>query len=154
MPLSLMRRRVPREGQLGSFVYYWRAVASWPSPLMTTCGFSTLNMLSSWFIVVKSIRFAPPLIIDEEDLKKAVKIIGKCLAQLDVVSFSFVLWLLADHAWKGWDYTRRRLSLNICWYSDFFSIPNYIRCLSLFLLFINYPVLMFLGLSQCQSILS
>lgn len=31
------------------------------------------------------IRFAPPLIIDEEDLKKAVKIVGKCLADLDVV---------------------------------------------------------------------
>ncbi|KXN92538.1 Ornithine aminotransferase car2 [Leucoagaricus sp. SymC.cos] len=31
------------------------------------------------------IRFAPPLVIDEEDLKKAVRIIGECLNDLDVV---------------------------------------------------------------------
>lgn len=37
-------------------------------------------------IACSSIRFAPPLVIEEEDLKKAVKIIGECLADLDVVS--------------------------------------------------------------------
>ncbi|KAF5329780.1 hypothetical protein D9619_009099 [Psilocybe cf. subviscida] len=35
---------------------------------------------------VNVIRFAPPLVIEEEDLKEAVKIIGECLADLDVVS--------------------------------------------------------------------
>jgi ornithine--oxo-acid transaminase len=34
---------------------------------------------------VNVIRFAPPLVIEEEDLKEAVKIIGECLADLDVV---------------------------------------------------------------------
>ncbi|KAF9450520.1 ornithine aminotransferase [Macrolepiota fuliginosa MF-IS2] len=34
---------------------------------------------------VNIIRFAPPLVIDEEDLKKAVRIIGECLNDLDVV---------------------------------------------------------------------
>lgn len=33
-----------------------------------------------------SIRFAPPLVIEEEDLKRAVRIIGECLADLDTVS--------------------------------------------------------------------
>jgi ornithine--oxo-acid transaminase len=32
-----------------------------------------------------SVRFAPPLVISEEDLAKAVKIIGECLADLDVL---------------------------------------------------------------------
>ena len=32
-----------------------------------------------------SIRFAPPLVISEEDLLKAVRIIGKCLEDLDKV---------------------------------------------------------------------
>ena len=32
-----------------------------------------------------SIRFAPPLVISEEDLMKAVKIIGECLRDLDLV---------------------------------------------------------------------
>jgi len=31
------------------------------------------------------IRFAPPLVIDEEDLKKSVRIIGECLVDLDTV---------------------------------------------------------------------
>jgi hypothetical protein len=31
------------------------------------------------------VRFAPPLVISEEDLKKAVKIIGECLEDLDKV---------------------------------------------------------------------
>lgn len=30
-------------------------------------------------------RFAPPLVISEEDLRKAVKTIGECLVDLDVV---------------------------------------------------------------------
>jgi 4-aminobutyrate aminotransferase-like enzyme len=32
-----------------------------------------------------SIRFAPPLVISEEDLMKAVRIIGECLEDLDTV---------------------------------------------------------------------
>ncbi|KAG6910369.1 ornithine aminotransferase [Tephrocybe rancida] len=32
---------------------------------------------------VNIVRFAPPLVISEEDLRKAVKIIGECLADLD-----------------------------------------------------------------------
>jgi len=32
---------------------------------------------------VNIIRFAPPLVIDEQDLKEAVKIIGECLSDLD-----------------------------------------------------------------------
>ncbi|EKM75384.1 hypothetical protein AGABI1DRAFT_116408 [Agaricus bisporus var. burnettii JB137-S8] len=34
---------------------------------------------------VNIIRFAPPLVIEEEDLKRAVRIIGECLADLDTV---------------------------------------------------------------------
>lgn len=34
---------------------------------------------------VNVVRFAPPLVIEEEDLKKAVAIIGECLADLDVI---------------------------------------------------------------------
>ncbi|KAH8822689.1 ornithine aminotransferase [Flagelloscypha sp. PMI_526] len=34
---------------------------------------------------VNTIRFAPPLVIEEEDLRKAVKIIGSCLDDLDKV---------------------------------------------------------------------
>jgi hypothetical protein len=33
-----------------------------------------------------SVRFAPPLVISEEDLMKAVKIIAECLVDLDRVS--------------------------------------------------------------------
>jgi hypothetical protein len=33
----------------------------------------------------RSIRFAPPLVISEEDLRKAIKIIGESLAELDEV---------------------------------------------------------------------
>jgi 4-aminobutyrate aminotransferase-like enzyme len=47
--------------------------------LLWSCGVPRL-------IACSSIRFAPPLVIEEEDLKKAVKIIGECLADLDVVS--------------------------------------------------------------------
>lgn len=36
--------------------------------------------------IADSIRFAPPLVISEEDLLKAVKIIGECLDDLDKVS--------------------------------------------------------------------
>ena len=36
-------------------------------------------------VMVISVRFAPPLVISEEDLRKAVKTIGECLADLDVV---------------------------------------------------------------------
>lgn len=45
--------------------------------------------------VVGSVRFAPPLVISEEDLKRAVKIIGECLADLDNVFQIYALFLLA-----------------------------------------------------------
>ncbi len=35
---------------------------------------------------VYSVRFAPPLVIEEADLREAVKIIGECLADLNEVS--------------------------------------------------------------------
>jgi ornithine--oxo-acid transaminase len=38
-----------------------------------------------------SIRLCPPLVIGEEDLRKAIKIFGKCLLDLDEVSVLFVL---------------------------------------------------------------
>ena len=44
--------------------------------------------------MVISVRFAPPLVISEEDLRKAVKIIGECLVDLDVVRLSCSLTLL------------------------------------------------------------
>lgn len=37
-------------------------------------------------LITCSIRFAPPLVISEEDIRKAVKIIGESLEELDVVS--------------------------------------------------------------------
>ena len=39
-----------------------------------------------------SVRFAPPLVISEEDLKEAVKIIGECLLDLDQVKIDFFLF--------------------------------------------------------------
>jgi ornithine--oxo-acid transaminase len=38
-----------------------------------------------WSYFIYSIRFAPPLVISEEDLDKAIKIIGECLNDLDVL---------------------------------------------------------------------
>ena len=53
-------------------------------------------MLSLTFCIIAdvlvSVRFAPPLVIMEEDLAKAVTVIGECLVELDevllTVSFS------------------------------------------------------------------
>lgn len=42
-------------------------------------------MLSDVANASHSIRFAPPLVISEEDLRKAIKIIGESLAELDEV---------------------------------------------------------------------
>jgi hypothetical protein len=41
-----------------------------------------------------SVRFAPPLVIEEEDLRKSIKIIGECLEDLDKVC-TFCLLSLA-----------------------------------------------------------
>jgi hypothetical protein len=46
-------------------------------PLSICC-----NFLLFWY----SVRFAPPLVILEEDLRKAIDIIGQCLTDLDLVS--------------------------------------------------------------------
>ena len=47
-----------------------------------------------------SIRFAPPLVISEEDMLKAVDIIGECLRDLDKVCaplfVNFISWLTRD----------------------------------------------------------
>lgn len=42
--------------------------------------------LSLIFVHDTSIRFAPPLVISEDELMRAVKIIGECLSDLDMVS--------------------------------------------------------------------
>ena len=39
----------------------------------------------------RSIRFAPPLVISEEDIRRAVGIIGECLEEFDTVSL-FSQW--------------------------------------------------------------
>lgn len=48
----------------------------------------SITLLSSPVLIPAShsIRFAPPLVISEEDLMKAVRIIGECLEDLDKVS--------------------------------------------------------------------
>jgi ornithine--oxo-acid transaminase len=38
------------------------------------------------FLLRSSVRFAPPLVILEEDLQRAIAIIGQCLSDLDQVS--------------------------------------------------------------------
>lgn len=43
-------------------------------------------MVTNLLIKRCSIRFAPPLVISEEDVRKAVKIIGESLEELDTVS--------------------------------------------------------------------
>ena len=46
-----------------------------------------------------SVRFAPPLVIEEADLLRAVKIIGECLVDLDKVRVRVHLglsWALID----------------------------------------------------------
>ena len=47
------------------------------------------DLCMSWcslgVLPANSIRFAPPLVISEEDLMKAVQIIGECLKDLDTV---------------------------------------------------------------------
>jgi len=42
------------------------------------------------------VRFAPPLVIEEEDLRGAVKVIGECLEDLDNVRYR-LLWLLLSN---------------------------------------------------------
>ena len=41
---------------------------------------------SDRFFCLYSVRFAPPLVISDEDMKEAVKIIGECLVDFDQVS--------------------------------------------------------------------
>lgn len=48
--------------------------------------FISFGMMTSLLIKRCSIRFAPPLVISEEDVRKAVKIIGESLEELDTVS--------------------------------------------------------------------
>ena len=51
------------------------------------CPFALLFAFSNRsFALCSSVRFAPPLVITEEDLKEAVKIIGECLLDFDQVS--------------------------------------------------------------------
>ena len=60
--------------------YCW-SIDYWLNLLMSTCKFSHLvrNKL------IGSIRFAPPLVISEEDVRKAIRIIGESLDELDKV---------------------------------------------------------------------
>jgi ornithine--oxo-acid transaminase len=54
--------------------------------------FVTCNFLSSSSnSLLSSIRFAPPLVISEADLLKAVEILQQCLLDLDLVWVSFLI---------------------------------------------------------------
>lgn len=50
-------------------------------------------MILNLFWGFSRIRFAPPLVIEEADLKKAINIIGECLNDLDTVSSHSLLEL-------------------------------------------------------------
>lgn len=53
---------------------------------MSTCTWDlNLEDFRNWKLMC-SIRFAPPLVISEEDVRKAVRIIGESLEEIDVVS--------------------------------------------------------------------
>jgi ornithine--oxo-acid transaminase len=58
----------------------------WRSQRTLTCEF-VLSLFYGCLIKLasplSSIRFAPPLVISEEELAEAVKIIGECLVDLD-----------------------------------------------------------------------
>lgn len=47
--------------------------------------------------LLDSVRFAPPLVIEEEDLKKAIRIIGETLNDLDTVRSSCPLFIKTHH---------------------------------------------------------
>jgi ornithine--oxo-acid transaminase len=49
---------------------------------------------------VSSIRFAPPLVIEEEDLERAIKIIEECLEDLDKVSLCLRVQALMVAEWS------------------------------------------------------
>lgn len=49
--------------------------------------FCCCNFLTVLLLCFSSVRFAPPLVISEEDMKEAVKIIGECLLDFDQVSW-------------------------------------------------------------------
>ena len=59
---------------------------------MLTCEDPSSCVFGATILIFKkkknSIRFAPPLVITEEDLMKAVSIIGECLEDLDKVCSS------------------------------------------------------------------
>lgn len=52
---------------------------------MSFGGFFSVCCRMVWLTVFVRIRFAPPLVITEEDMDKAIKIIGQCLNDLDKV---------------------------------------------------------------------
>ena len=58
------------------------------SPLPLLCCLQNLIVLFN-----SSVRFAPPLVISEEDMKESVKIIGECLLDFDQVSCPFLSFL-------------------------------------------------------------
>jgi ornithine--oxo-acid transaminase len=53
---------------------------------VNVCVFFCNEVVLRAYVAIHSVRFAPPLVISEEDLMKAVKIIEGCLADLDKVS--------------------------------------------------------------------
>jgi len=61
--------------------------------LLFLCLASGLVPDCSFFSFFSSVRFAPPLVISDEDLKEAVKIIGECLLDLDQVRLAGFLFL-------------------------------------------------------------
>lgn len=65
---------------------------------MSICEFSLFFLLFDGIELIDggcSVRFAPPLVIEEEDLRRAVKVIGECLEDLDNVCIFYLSALLS-----------------------------------------------------------
>jgi adenosylmethionine-8-amino-7-oxononanoate aminotransferase len=60
----------------------------WRSRHILTCELSLFPQCVGLIDSGSSVRFAPPLVIEEEDLKRAVEVIGECLEDLDNVRIS------------------------------------------------------------------
>jgi ornithine--oxo-acid transaminase len=65
-----------------------RGVLAKPTHVNMSVSLFALFVISdrSFAFFIYSVRFAPPLVISEDDMKEAVKIIGECLLDFDQVS--------------------------------------------------------------------
>ena len=79
-----MSPRVLNEGQHGSYAFYSRVVEYWRSQLTRICKVPYVVAIEHRSLFF-SIRFSPPLVISDEEMHKAIKIIGACLNDLDKV---------------------------------------------------------------------